>query len=459
MAKLAHIDPPMTQATRDTAAWVASFDTGRLSAETLARGRHAVLDWVGVTVAGSSDPMVDILTADAIDNGEAGECTLVGRGEHVTQSTAALINGTASHALDFDDVNRQLHGHPTVAVLPAVLALAEQRHASGREMLDAFIVGYQVACAVGEMMDPSHYEAGWHATGTAGTFGAAAGAARLLGLDAGQCAHALGIAATQAAGLKAMFGTMCKPLHAGKAAMNGLLAARWAARGFTSNQDALEAHQGFAHTQTTTFEYRPLPASAESPLAVESGLYKYHAACYLTHASIEAIKAIVAEHAIQPDDVKQVRLHALPTLKNVCNIAVPDSGLEIKFSIRHLAAMALSGVDTANLAMFSDHTARRADLVALRERIELVEGDLPNRVSARVEVTTRQGNQFDAFVDVGTPHADTAAQWSKLNEKFQRLVGPVLGESHAVELSQAIGSIETCTDVAMLAGSFGARPV
>ncbi len=167
---------------------------------------------------------------------------------------AALVNGSASHALDFDDVNMAMPGHPSVAILPGLLALAEERGASGAEILAAFVAGYELQCRLGRTIAPGHYDGlGFHATATVGSFGAAAACAHLLGLDAAATATALGIAATQAAGLKSMFGTMCKPLHAGKAASNGLLAAKLASRGFTSRADALECAQGFARTHSADF--------------------------------------------------------------------------------------------------------------------------------------------------------------------------------------------------------------
>ena len=229
--------------TRDLAAWIASVKSSEMGDRPRRWAKHAILDWFGVTLAGATDPLVGILAEDALDSGEAGASRLVGRSEKVSPSFAAMINGAASHALDYDDVNKRLHGHPTVPVVPAVLALAEQKGLSGKDVVEAFIVGYEIECLIGEMMGMSHYDHGWHATATVGTFGAAAGCARMLGLDSEKSAMALGIAATQAAGLKSMFGTMCKPLHAGKAAMNGLMAARWAARGFTSRADALDLLQ------------------------------------------------------------------------------------------------------------------------------------------------------------------------------------------------------------------------
>jgi 2-methylcitrate dehydratase PrpD len=437
----------MESTTRYLASWIASFDAANMRAETIARARHAVLDWVGVTIAGAQEPLVDVLTKDAVENGENGESSLLGRREKVSPATAALINGAASHALDFDDVNWQMRGHPTVAVLPAVFSIAEQRRLNGRQTLEAFIVGYQIACVVGEMMGPSHYERGWHATATVGTLGAAAGASRLLGLNAEQCAHALGTAATQAAGLKAMFGTMCKPLHAGKAALNGLLSARWAGNGLTSNPDAIETHQGFAHTQSETFQNKTLPGSATLPLAIESGLYKYHAACFLTHASIDAVRRITDENNLQPSAVERVRLHVKSSHRDVCDIAEPASGLQVKFSIRHLLAMTIAGVDTTKLESYSQATAQRPDLADLRARVEIVPDETLSRHSAWVEIETSDGQRHQSLGDVGRPMQDTQAQWNKLQGKFRRLMTPALCDVRVEEIIKMIGSFDELPDV------------
>ena len=199
--------------TQDIGRWVAEFDASDLNITPIRWAKHALLDWLGVTLAGAQDPLVDILTSDALESGEEGQASLIGRNAQTTATFAAMINGAASHALDYDDVNKRLHGHPTVPVVPALLAMAQQNGTSGRNILESFIVGYEVECLIGEMMGLAHYDHGWHATATVGTFGSAAGVARLLGLNAEQATMALGIAGTQAAGLKSMFGTMCKPLH------------------------------------------------------------------------------------------------------------------------------------------------------------------------------------------------------------------------------------------------------
>src|ERR1700751_4784067 len=250
--------------------------------------RQCVLDYLGVALAGAQDLLVQSLLDEMAGAGGSTQASIIGHSVRLPMLSAAMVNGSAAHALDYDDVNMAMPGNPSVSILPGLLALAEFKCSSGREVVTAFVAGYETACRVGAALQPGHYNLGFHSTGTVGCFGAAAACARLLGLDAEATAAALGIAGTQAAGLKSQFGTMCKPFHAGKAAQSGLLAARLAARGVFSRPGLVECEQGFALTHGPDF--RPEAALAEPPggFYIFANLFKYHAACYLTHGPIES---------------------------------------------------------------------------------------------------------------------------------------------------------------------------
>ena len=269
------------------------------------RTKQCLLDWFAVTVAGAREELTDILVAEALEDGAKGPATLVGRSEKVLPSVAALINGAASHALDYDDVNFAMGGHPTVTVVPALLALGEQTKASGRLFIESFVAGYETSGRVGRLVAPSHYQKGFHVTGTVGSFSATAAAGRMLGLDDRQLPIAFGIAATQAAGLKSNFGTMCKPLHAGTASEHGLRAARLAAKGFTARGDSLECDQGFASSQSDHMNAAAALGEPPSGWHLRNNLFKYHAACYLTHAPIECAKEIRLKNNFPPERVKE----------------------------------------------------------------------------------------------------------------------------------------------------------
>jgi 2-methylcitrate dehydratase PrpD len=430
---------PVTEA---IAAKSAGLGYGGLPPDIRAIARQCLLDWFGVTLAGTREELAAIIAAEAALEGGDGVATLVGRKRKAPQLLAALVNGTTSHALDYDDVHLSYIGHATVAILPAILALGEARDVSGRELLTAFVAGYETICRVGVATAPGHYTLGFHATATAGSFGAAAACARLMGLDPARTAMALGIAATQAAGLKAMFGTMCKPLHAGKAAENGLLAARLAARGFTSRPDALECRQGFAATHGPDFHPEAALADPPGGYYLRGNLFKYHAACYLTHAAIECARAVAARPGFAPAKVRAIALIIDRGADTVCNIRTPRTGLEAKFSLRFTVALALAGFDTASLATYSD--ARTADprLVALRDKmaIEFVDGWPTSR--SMLKVTLDDGSVIEAEHDSGIAAADVAAQGRRIEAKFMSLAAPVLGEAGAAHLRDAVGALD-----------------
>jgi 2-methylcitrate dehydratase PrpD len=327
-----------------------------------------------------------------------------------------------------------------VVLLSALLALAEERGSSGRDVLTAFVAGYELQCRLGLLLAPGHYNVlGFHATGTLGSFGAAAACAHLLQLDAAQFATALGIAGTQAAGLKSMFGTMCKPLHAGKAAYHGLLAARLARRGFTSRADVVECPQGFARTHSPDFH--PAEALGEPPggFHIRNNLFKYHAACYMTHAPIEAARRLREQHGLTPGDIAQIRLRLDETCDRVCNIPAPRTGLEAKFSLRLTTAMALAGVDTGGLGSYSEQTAADPTLIALRDKVEFdFQNGRPNTI-ADLELVLTDGRSVSTSYDSGIPASDIQEQGRRLAEKFTSLAEPILGGAHTRDL---IGDIE-----------------
>jgi len=409
--------------------------------------RQCILDYCGVALAGAADPLVRILLDEANDAGGAAQASVIADTARLPVLAAALVNGAASHALDYDDVNLAMPGHPTVAVLPGLLALAELNRSSGREVIAAFVAGYETACRIGAALRPGHYERGFHSTGTVGAFGAAAACAHLLGLDAEATARALGIAGTQAAGLKSQFGTMCKPFHAGKAAQSGLLAARLAARGFSSRTDLIECVQGFAATHGPDFH--PEAALAEPPngFHIFANLFKYHAACYMTHAPIECGRQLRETHGVTPEAIDEITLSVHRGSDRICNIASPADGLQAKFSLRQTVAMALSGVDTAALGAYSEETATDPALVGLRERVKFDFRDDCPEAAAELAVTLRDGRTVRAQFDAGIPSSDIAQQGARLAVKFDALARPVLGAGRTGRLRAAIDALEDAADI------------
>ena len=415
------------------------------------RTKQCLLDWFAVTVAGAQEELTDILVREAIEDGATGKASLVGRSETTLPSTAALINGAASHALDYDDVNFAMHGHPTVTVVPALLALGEQRKASGRLFVESFVAGYETAGRIGLLVEPSHYAKGFHATATVGSFSATAAAGRMLGLDDKQLAVAFGIAATQAAGLKSNFGTMCKPLHAGTASEHGLRAARLAAKGFTARGDSLECDQGFASSQGDHLNTDDALGEPPSGWHLRNNLFKYHAACYMTHAPIECAKEIRLKSNFPPERVKKIVLRLDAAADKVCNIPNPTSGLEAKFSLRQTVAMALTGVNTASLEAYNASITQEPRIKALRDKLDIdFRTDWPHAM-AEMAIQLDDGTTLEARHDSGIPWSDVAKQRRALETKFDGLVTPVLGAARAKRLHDAIDRIDTLADVGDLA--------
>ncbi|MDB5483151.1 MAG: MmgE/PrpD family protein [Caulobacteraceae bacterium] len=438
------IAPSVTAA---LAAQISGMQLEGMPAAALTVAKQCVMDWIGVALAGRDEPLVRILLEELAPDDAPGGVSIFGHARRARIDDAVLINGAMGHALDFDDVILPM-GHPTAPVAPVALALAEQRGASGAEALAAFIAGVEAECRISRLMGPSHYAKGWHSTATTGTFGAATAAARLLGVSGEALTHAFGIAGTQAAGLKSVFGTMSKPLHAGTAARNGLLAARLAARGFTSDTDILGSKQGFADTQSSAVDAEAGLAPRDAPWVVEA-LYKYHAACYLTHDAIEAANQLRIEGRLTPELIEAVSVKVPSGHLGVCNIQEPATGLECKFSLRMTTALALAGEDTFQEALFCDETARRPDLVALRDKVSID----PTQVGRGSVVTVRlkDSRVVSRQGDVSQPNRDLVAQQDRLERKFRHLTARALGGGRADAVIDICRHLETQPDLKRLA--------
>lgn len=408
--------------------------------------KQCLLDWIGVALGGRDADLVGMLRADADAEGQGGDCTVIGHAARRQAYQAALINGAMGHALDYDDVI--FMGHPTAPVAPAVLAMAERAGASGRDVLTAFIAGFEAECRVGRYVGGSHYAKGWHSTATLGTFGAAAAAGRLLGLSPDIMQHALGLAATQAAGLKSMFGSMTKPFHAGHAAECGLRAARLARLGFTANPNAIECPQGFGDTQSSGIDAEAALAEPPGGFYIAGTLFKYHAACYLTHSAIEAASSLRPLIADDPTAIERAVIRVDPGHLRVCNIEAPETGLATKFSLRMTVALALSGEDTSDERLFSDTTAMRPDLVALRRRTEVE--PTARGTHSEVVLFLKDGGSVQAHADVAVPAHDLGAQQDKLDRKFVGLAAPALGAARAETLKAMIAQLEDVEDIRAL---------
>lgn len=410
--------------------------------EALGVARLSLMDWAAVSLAGLSEPVAVMVRGLVSEEAGAGQATALGLPAKVPARAAALANGTLSHALDYDDTHFAYLGHPSVVVFPAALAMAERQTASGTAFLEAAILGMEAACRIGHWLGSGHYNHGFHQTATSGAFGAAVAAGRLLGLDHGQMRHALGIVATRASGLKSQFGTMGKPFNAGIAAANGVEAALLAARGFVSRPDGIECAQGFAETHAG--ECHDLEVSLAGLGEVfwfETVQHKFHACCHGTHAVLEALIQLRARAGFDLARIERVVLRVNPRWLRVCDIPAPTTGLEAKFSYRLTSAMALAGIDTGALVVFSDESCARPDLVSLRDRVE-VTGDLAiSDTAAHVRLVFSDARSEEGSFDLDVP-LPLAMRRARIAAKIHALLPPsaanaILALDHDLESKDA----------------------
>lgn len=415
-----------------------------------------LLDYAGVTLAGLSDPSVRILRELAIEE-IGGPCSLVGHPARLSASQAALVNGAAGHALDYDDVHMALPGHVTVVVLPAILALAEARQVPPKDVVAAFVAGYETCCRIGLLVGPGHYARGFHATATIGSFAAALACAHLLRLDQRRTEYALAIAGAQAAGLKVQFGTMCKPLHAGKAAQNGVIAALLAERGYEGATDILGAAQGFAQAMSADFNREAALALPPAGFHLRDNLFKFHASCYGTHGIIDAVRKLRRQDVAQAADVTSITARVGAVNDRMCNIADPRTSTEAKFSMRLMAAYALHDVDTARLDVFDEAQIADPRIRATRDKIVIVpEADL-TMTHAVVTAKLTDGREIRAEHDAALPERDMARLSGRLRQKFTALAAPLQGAAAADVIAANIGGFADLATVDAVTGALAGR--
>ena len=433
-------------------------------AQALVVAKGAIQDCVGVALAGSRQAAGAIPAEWARRSAGAGGATVWGQDFKTSAHDAALVNGTAAHALDYDDVTWGLIGHPSVSLVPAVFAVGETIGASGRAALHAYVVGFEVMAKLGRTTQPRHsLDGGWHATGTIGAFGATAACCKLLGLDAERTAHALGIVYSMTSGNVSNFGTMCKPLHAGLAARNAVEASLWAQAGFTSLPHPFDGPRGFHEVYS-----RGLPADM-APLAelgrvyelVERGVVIKPYPCGVAlHPAIDAVHALKQEHAIDPDEVVLGEAGVTKyTFDKLCYL-LPQTGLEAKFSMPYTIARAILD-DSIGFDTFTDALVREESAQALTRRISMYVHDGIEsawRMGSRpvnVRLRLRDGRLLERQVDISRGNPEVALTPAELNVKFEDCARLSLDAAAVKAAAQALQDIENVKLIAELTRHLG----
>jgi 2-methylcitrate dehydratase PrpD len=407
-----------------------------------AAGR-SITDWVGAAIRGSKEPLAQAISNVIAATGGEPQATVIGRRLRTSALLASMANGAQSHALDFDDTHLPSVVHGSAPVAPVVLALGEWQHVTGADALAAFIAGFEVETRIGRVIGPKLTERGWHATATLGHFGAAAAAGRLLHLNAGQLAHALGIAGTQATGLTASFGTMSKPLHPGKAAMNGLLAALLAREGFTGSMAMLDGPGSLPETYLGISDLSPAVEDFGKRWQLLDNSTKFYAACHLTHATVDAARGIRARSALGAGEIERVECRVHPLVMKVANQRGPKTDLEAKFSIGFCAAIALLRGD-AGEAEFNAASIADPDVARVMARVT-PEPD-PSMAIAAAHMTVRltDGRVLEHHVTAARGTPENPPSRDDVEEKFRRVAQVVLP---ADQVSRLVATLRRLVDL------------
>ena len=444
----------------------ADFVVGaKVPAEARIVAATAYFDTIGVTLAGSAEPAARAVQDTARGEGGEPRCRIIGTSSSTSASWAALANGTAAHALDYDDMCFVSLAHPSAPLVAAALAAGELARAPGHALLDAWVMGFEVEAVLGRAMNPRHYTQGWHCTSTLGTIGAAAAVARLVGLDRDATARCLAVAASEASGLKENFGTDTKPLHAGLAARNGVVAALLAKSGATASSRALDGPQGFLHAMGS--EKAELGDSLESIGSrwevLETGVtIKLYPSCAGTHPALDTILDLRREHGFTEADVDAIAIGVDAVTPTILIHDRPATGLEAKFSMQYCVAAAVVmgrvGLDTFEPALVND-----ARIGGLLPRVTMtvdttLRGDAPALTQARVTIRLRDGPTLSAYADGARGYPARAATVDELTEKFRTCANRVLDRQRTEAAVLMLRSLDQLADTRTLTECLAAVP-
>ena len=459
-----HNAPPITQI---LASFVANHPSKGWRDAVDHEAHRTFLNWLGCAVGASGHEAADAALAAVQMLQPAPQATVLGRRGSdgkackVDMASAALINGITSHTFDFDDTHLKTIIHPAGPVASALLALAEGvsgtaavqgRVISGRELIDALVIGIDVSCRVGNAMYPDHYDRGWHITGSTGTLGAAAGCARLLKLDVNKTAMALGIAASQPIGMREQFGSMTKPFHPGGAARAGLMSALLASQGFTASPKAIEAPRGMMQTISTKNDWNEITGELGQRFEISFNSYKPFACGIVIHPSIDAcsqLRAIFAKDGVKLEEVERIELKVHSLVLELTGKKEPQDGLQAKFSVYHGCVVGLT-VGQATEDEYHDAFVTHPDNVALRRKVVATVDDSIHEASADVTAVLKDGRRVHVFVKNAIGSLENPMTDAMLEGKFHGLCDPVMGAAPTQRLIDAAWGIGQTLSVANL---------
>jgi 2-methylcitrate dehydratase PrpD len=411
--------------------------------------RRALVNFVGCALGGSRDDAVDIALRALGPYSGRPDARVLGRAERLDALHASLMNGISSHVYDYDDTTPKNYSHPTSPVASALFAHASAAKVTGRQFVEAFILAFEAESRVANAVYPAHYDVGWHITGTSGVFGAATGIGKLLGLSVPQMVWAIGLAATQAAGLREMFGSMGKAFHPGRSAQNGYVAALLAREGFTAGERGIEGPRGFAAVQAARFDLSKITTRLGVDFDLRANTYKPYPCGIVNHPTIDAAIEIFRAHRPDPQAVAAVRLRVAPLVLDLCNQQNITRGLQGKFSVYHGAAVGLVR-GKAGLQEYTDEAVNDPAVKRVRERATAVGDPGITEDQAHLEVELRDGRTLSQFIEQSTGNLKKPLSDAQLEAKFRDQAVLALPAAQVDDVLALTWRIDTLDDVGEL---------
>lgn len=447
--------PPKTTAI--LADWVVASGASRAPRAVRKEAERSIVNWIGVAIGGAREDAITKAMRVLTPYGGVGNASIFGRAERLDPLRGAFINCMSSHVLDFDDTHLRTIIHPAGPVAAALFGVATDHELSGAHFIDAFVVGTEVECRIGNAIYPSHYQLGWHITATCGVFGAAAAAGKVLRLSAEQMRNALGLAAAQAAGLKVMFGSMTKSFQVGRAAESGLLAALLAAQGFTSADEPLEAKDGYFGAASREHESSQITDGLGEHYEISKNTYKPFACGIVIHPIIDAMIQLRDQSQLKAEDVKSIVIRANPLVLQLTGKENPQTGLEGKFSVYHSAAIALIRGE-AGPPEYTDLAVHRSDVEQLRKRIKVVTDAAVRPEETYIDVSTMDGRLLSKHIEHALGSFENPMTDADLSRKFSRLCKGVLPEPQVEKVLATAWNLEMLPNVRVLAALGQSQP-